>query len=185
MRKLSHHEIVQRQVDKLAQTKLPFCVLLNNIRSLHNVGSIFRTADGVGLEKIWLCGITGYPPQSQIAKTALGAEQRVPWEHQWDAISVIKNLKQEGCQIVLLEQTEESISHDEFSPKFPICLVIGHEITGVSDELVSLCDAAVEIDMAGMKNSLNVAVAFGIVAYQFRTCFKNGAFHGFADARAK
>ena len=172
MRKLTHQEIVQRQIKNIHQSKLPFCVLLNNIRSLYNVGSIFRTADGVGLEKIWLCGITGYPPQSQIVKTALGADQKVAWDYQWDTPAVLKDLKKEGYQIVLLEQTEASVSYDEFTPRFPVCLVIGNEITGVSDELVSLCDAAIEIEMTGMKNSLNAAVAFGIVAYHFRSCFK-------------
>lgn len=173
MRKLTHQEIVQRQSETLRQPRLPFCVLLNNIRSLYNVGSIFRTADGVGLEKLWLCGITGYPPQSQITKTALGAQQRVCWNYRWDALSVIQELRDKGYQIVLLEQIQKSMAYDEFTPQFPVCLVIGHEITGISDELVFCGDAAIEIPMAGIKNSLNVAVAFGIVAFHFRSCFKN------------
>jgi 23S rRNA (guanosine2251-2'-O)-methyltransferase len=169
MRKLSHEEIVARQVQGLSKSKLPFCVVLNNIRSLNNVGSIFRTADGVGVEKVWLCGFTGYPPQSGITKASLGAEDHVAWEYKEDIISLIKDLKSKDYQIVLLEQMAKSVSHDQFIPKTPVCLVVGNEVTGVSEELVSLCDAALEIEMAGIKNSLNVAVAFGVAAYQIRS----------------
>ena len=146
--------------------------MLNNIRSLYNVGSIFRTADGAGVEKVWLCGITGFPPQAQISKTALGAEERVPWEHFDDALYVIRDLKRQGYQIVLLEQMEGSLDYHAFVPQGPVCLVIGNEIKGISNELVDLCDTAIEIEMAGVKNSLNVSVAFGIVAYHIRNCLK-------------
>ncbi len=173
MRKLSHQEIIDRQKIKMTETKLPFCVILNNIRSLYNVGAIFRTADGVGVEKVWLCGITGYPPNSQISKTALGAEQHVPWEHREDVISVIHELKSKQYQIVLLEQMDESVDYQLFQPQGPLCLVIGNEIEGVSDEFLSLCDAAIDIEMTGIKNSLNVSVAFGIVAYHIRKCLKD------------
>jgi len=165
MRKLSHEEIVNRQAKKLSQPPLPFSVILNNIRSLYNVGSIFRTADGVGVEKIWLCGITGKPPRSQISKTALGAEQRVPWEYREDIGTVINELRWKKYQIVLLEQTAQSVQYHEFKPKFPVCMIIGNEINGVTDQLVSLCDGAIEIEMSGIKNSLNVAVAFGIFVW--------------------
>ena len=173
MRKLSHLEILERQKVTSHQTKLPLCVLLNNIRSLLNVGAIFRCADGAGVEKIWLCGITGYPPQSEITKTALGAQDHVPWEYRKEAGSVIKQLKEKDYQIVLLEQTKESIAYQHFRPQRPVCLIIGNEIQGVSDELISYCDAALEIEMVGIKNSLNVAVAFGIVAYHIRNCLKD------------
>lgn len=173
MRKLTHEEIVLRQSKECDQPRLPFCVVLNNIRSLHNVGSIFRTADGVGLEKIWLCGITGYPPQSGIAKTALGAQDHVPWEYRQEGAALLKELKARGYQIVLLEQASGAISHDRFVPVPPVCLVIGNEISGVLDGWLELCDTAVEIDMAGIKNSLNVAVAFGIIAYHIRTTLKS------------
>ena len=175
MRKLTHEEIVHRQTSKLNQDRLPFCVVLNDIRSLHNVGSIFRSADGAGVEKIWLCGITGYPPQGGIAKTALGAEDHVPWEYRQDGLALLKELKSKGYQIVLLEQMQGAIAYDEFEPKAPVCLVMGNEISGISDSLLELCDAAVEIDMAGVKNSLNVAVAFGVMAYQIRSCLKRMA----------
>ena len=169
MRKLAHHEIVERQVTKSSGERLPFCVVLNSIRSLYNVGSLFRTADGIGIEKLWLCGITGYPPQSGIAKTALGAEENVPWDYRKDILSLLRELKGQGYQIVLLEQIAESIPHDQFNPQAPVCLVVGNEISGISDELLTLCDAAVEIDMSGIKNSLNVAVAFGIIGYHIRS----------------
>ncbi len=171
-RKLTHSEIVARQVESMKAKHLPLCVVLNSIRSLHNVGSIFRTADAVGVEKIWLTGITGYPPQSGIAKTALGAEQSVPWEYKEDILSLVKEIKGQGYQIVLLEQMQGAVAHDEFKPKTPVCLVLGNEIEGVGEQLVKLCDAAVEIPMAGIKNSLNVAVAFGVVAYHIRTMIR-------------
>src|SRR5436190_16722792 len=116
MRKLTHQEIVKRQEHKSQELRPPLTVVLNNIRSLFNVGSIFRTADGAGVEKIWLCGYTGFPPQSQITKTALGAEDRVPWEHEKDVVKVIKDLKEKGYQIVLLEQLKQSIDYHEFEP---------------------------------------------------------------------
>jgi 23S rRNA (guanosine2251-2'-O)-methyltransferase len=158
MRKLEHDEIVHRQAKKSQAPRLSLCVVLNNIRSLYNVGSIFRTADGIGVEKVWLCGITGYPPQSGIAKTALGAEENTLWEYRKEILPLLRELKSQGYQIVLV-------------PKSPVCLVIGNEVNGVSNELMSLCDKAVEIDMAGIKNSLNVAVAFGIMGYHIRTHF--------------
>jgi tRNA G18 (ribose-2'-O)-methylase SpoU len=171
MRKLTHPEIVERQLGSKKQPKVPCAVVLNNIRSLYNVGSIFRTSDGAGIEKLWICGITGHPPSNQISKTALGAENEVLWEHGRDVVSVIRDLKGQGYQIVLLEQMAESVPYADFKPQFPVCLVLGNEIGGVSEEIISLCDAAIEIEMAGLKNSLNVSVAFGVIAYYIRQCF--------------
>jgi tRNA G18 (ribose-2'-O)-methylase SpoU len=168
MRKLSHSELVARQEARQKESKLPFCVVLNDIRSLYNVGSIFRTADGAGIEKIWICGITGHPPDRQISKTALGAEAEVPWEYRRDAGSVLRELKARGYQIVFLEQLVESIPYQDYKPTAPVCLVLGSETSGVSEELVGLCDKTIEIEMAGAKNSLNVTVAFGVVAYHIR-----------------
>ncbi|MFH1359843.1 MAG: RNA methyltransferase [Candidatus Omnitrophota bacterium] len=148
--------------------KLSFHVILNNIRSLYNVGSIFRTADAAGCEKLWICGITGHPPNAQISKTALGAQETVTWEYREDIISLVKELKKNGFQIVLLEQIKESKSYSQFIPRAPVCLIVGNEITGVLQELLSLCKEAVEIEMCGLKNSLNVSVAFGIIAYHIR-----------------
>ena len=172
MRKLTHAEILKRQTKKVNEHRLPFVVILNNIRSLYNVGSVFRTADGVGVEKLWLCGITGYPPHPQIAKTAIGAENQVTWEYHKQIEDVICEYKEKNYQIVLLEQMKESLPYDTFNPQFPVCLIVGNEIEGVSTDIISLCDAAVEIDMQGIKNSLNVSVAFGVIAYHFRSCYK-------------
>ena len=177
MRKLSHQQILNRQAQKLNQKRLPVSVVLNNIRSLYNVGSIFRTADGAGVEKIWLCGITGYPPNNQISKTALGAELRVSWEYQSDIVVVLKELKAQGYQLVLLEQLEESSLYQDFVAQSPTCLIVGNEIEGVSQQILDLCDEAIEIEMAGVKNSLNVSVAFGVAIYHIRQMLikKDGA----------
>lgn len=172
MRKLTHPELLQRQEEKRRQPRWPFSVLLNDIRSLYNVGSIFRTADGIGVEKIWLCGITGFPPDTQISKTALGAEKEVPWEYRRDACEVLRELKAQGYEIVFLEQTEGSLPYEDYEPSSPICLVLGNETAGVSSELLSLCDRTIEIEMAGLKNSLNVAVAFGVVGFRWREGLK-------------
>ena len=172
MRKLTHEEVVNRQKEKLQEPRLPFVVVLNNIRSLYNVGAIFRTSDGAGVGKIWICGITGHPPNNMIAKTALDAQDHVPWEYREDIYVLLWELKEQGYQIVMLEQTEESCPHQDFKPQAPVCLVLGNEIEGVGQDISSYCDAAVEIEMAGIKNSLNVAVAFGVIAYYFRGCLK-------------
>lgn len=174
MRKLNHSELVARQNGRPKEARLPLTVLLNNIRSLYNVGSIFRTADGIGAEKIWLCGITGFPPDARISKTALGAEQTVPWQYDRDARSVLRGLKTRGYQIVLLEQLAESVPYQHYKPVEPVCLVVGNEISGVDDELISLCDRTLEIEMVGLKNSLNVAVAFGIAGYHIRNRILDG-----------
>jgi len=171
MQKMTHEELLARQSGD-PRRKLPFCAVLNDIRSLYNVGSIFRTADGAGIEKLWICGITGFPPDPQIAKTALDAQETMEWEYRRDACALIGELKDKGYQIVLLEQTHQSVPYQEFEPESPVCLVVGNEITGVSDYVTDLCDAAVEIEMDGFKNSLNVGVAFGIVAYQIRNSLR-------------
>ena len=168
MRKLSHQEIVDRQTKRSQEPAVPIAVVCVNIRSLYNVGSIFRTADGAGVEKIWLCGITGCPPQPGICKIALGAEDRVPWEYSADAVKVIQQLKQAGYQIVILEQMDCSVEYHRFKPEGPVVLVVGNELEGLDENLISLADQAVDIHMAGIKNSLNVGVAFGIAVYHFR-----------------
>jgi len=167
MRKLTHEELVARQ-EIQPLPKVPLVVVLNNIRSLYNVGSIFRTSDGVGVTKLYLCGITGIPPSSKITKTALDAEKTVPWEYGKNAVEVIVKLRSEGYEIVLLEQTAHSLPYHEYIPTKPVCLVLGNEISGICDSLLPVCDRAIEIEMAGLKNSLNVTVAFGIIAYHLR-----------------
>jgi tRNA G18 (ribose-2'-O)-methylase SpoU len=163
--KLSHEQIVARQLAGLGVSRSSLAVILEDIRSLNNVGSIFRTADGAGIEKLWLCGYTGYPPQSGIAKTSLGAEESVPWEYRSSSVEVARQLKQEGYRIVLLEQARDSYKIGTFSPSGKTCLVLGNEIEGVSSQLCAMADDALEIPMRGIKNSLNVSVAFGIAAY--------------------
>ena len=143
-----------------------FYVICDNIRSLYNVGSIFRTCDALGVTKIYLCGITGKPGQKGIDKVALGAEKVVPWEHHWHAWRVVDSLKKKSVKIVALEQTEKSVDIKKFHPKFPLALIIGNEVSGVSPSLLKRADIVVEIPMKGVKESINVAVAFGIAAYQ-------------------
>ena len=168
IRKLTHEEVVERQKRHMMQSCLPFSVLLNDIRSAHNVGSIFRTADGAGVGKLWLCGITAQPPNAQLAKTALGSEDHVQWEYRKDPVELVKELRANGTHVVLLEQMDDSVSYQDFVPEAPLCLVVGNEVDGVSDAIVEHADAAIEIGMDGIKNSLNVSVAFGIVAYHIR-----------------
>lgn len=140
-------------------------LIAHNIRSLWNVGSLFRTCDGMGVEKLYLTGYTGRPPRKEITKTALGAEDFVEWEHVDEPMHVIEDLKKEGWKIVSLEQTEKSINLSEFNPEYPLCLIIGNEVSGVRDDLLEASDAVVEIPMFGKKESLNVAVAAGVALY--------------------
>ena len=143
-----------------------FFVVCDNIRSSENIGSIFRTADALAIDKIFICGISATPEHEKIAKTALGAEKTVAWEYHKQTGRLLKKLKEQGIFIMILEQTKESITIEKFKPKFPIVLVIGHEVKGVSSSALKLSDAIVEIPMLGQKESLNVAVAFGIAAYE-------------------
>lgn len=168
MRKLTHQELLARQGKNDSENRIDLVVILNNIRSLHNVGSVFRTCDGAGVQKLYLCGITGHPPNNQISKTALDAENHVPWEYCEDIREPLRELKRQGYTIVFLEQTENSVPYQEFVPQGPVCLVLGNEIAGVSKDILNFCDQGIEIEMAGIKNSLNVSVAFGIVAYHLR-----------------
>ncbi len=145
-----------------------FYVICDNIRSLENVGSIFRTADALGVKKIFLCGITPVPPDPKISKTALGAEQTIPFEYHAQVWRLIKKLKGEKIEIVALEQSPRNVAYTEYKPKFPLALIIGHEVKGVSKKVLEEADAIVHIPMHGKKESLNVAVAFGVAGYQMR-----------------
>lgn len=169
MKKISYLDLINTSPseDEIHQRpKKPVRVILDNIRSLYNVGSIFRTSDAVGIEKLYLCGITGTPPRAEIHKAALGSEKSVPWEYFKDPIEIVNHLKKEGFKIVILEHTDSGILYHQTNFKFPLCLVVGHEISGISDEVVALADMAIEIPMAGIKQSLNVAVAYGIAIYE-------------------
>ncbi len=169
MRKLTHEEIRRHRqtAESLAgQERHPIVALVDNVRSLYNVGSIFRTAEGARIRKLYLCGYTPHPPRKEIDKTALGATATVPWEYVRDPIAVIRSLKEEGLPIVVLEQTDASVPYSTVQRKdFPLCLVVGNEITGVSPEIVAQADLAIDIPMYGVKQSLNVAVAFGIAVF--------------------
>jgi tRNA G18 (ribose-2'-O)-methylase SpoU len=169
VKKLKLEELGRISVDEFKQTaKLPVCIVLDNIRSLHNVGSAFRTSDAFRIEKIYLTGITGVPPHREIEKTALGATSSVEWHYSEKPADVLARLKGEGYIIVAIEQTSESQSLEKFLPvpgkKY--CLVFGNEVHGVSEESISLCDVALEIPQAGTKHSLNVSVCLGIVVWE-------------------
>ncbi|HET7152210.1 MAG TPA: RNA methyltransferase [Candidatus Kapabacteria bacterium] len=169
-RKLHHAEIAaQRLTNEEAKTiaRHPITVVLDNIRSLYNVGSVFRTCDAARVEKLILTGFTPHPPRKEIEKTALGAIESVPWEYHKNAVDAVKELKQRGITIAVLEQTDKSIPYYSLEKKnFPLCLIVGNEISGVDSELVALADVALEIPMYGVKHSLNVAVACGIAVFE-------------------
>lgn len=146
-------------------------LVLDNIRSLYNVGSLFRTADALLIEKIILCGITGTPPNKQIEKVALGAVETVPFEYMKDVEKAIRKLKAEGKQIVALELTKESINYKKANYVGEIALVVGNEVDGVGEEVLEMADLAVDIPMKGRANSLNVATATAVVAYEIASKF--------------
>ncbi len=146
--------------------RLPAVVLLDNIRSMYNVGAFFRAADGVGLEKLWLCGITAFPPKNAITKTALGAEHTVPWQHDWDAVKVVTELRQSGYCFAAIETSASALDVFEWQPTFPVCVAFGNEVEGLHPQLLELADVHVRIPMLGQKNSLNVATAGGVVMYE-------------------
>lgn len=144
-----------------------FVAVLDNIRSLHNVGSIFRTADGAGLQKLFLCGMTGCPPRPEIRKAALGAEEHVAWEYVRRTEAALQTLRAQGFQLIALENgAPDARDYRTASYEFPLAMVVGHEYNGIDRELVAMCDLAIHLPMRGAKTSLNVAVAFGIAAYE-------------------
>lgn len=145
---------------------LPAVVLLDNVRSMYNVGAFFRAADGVGLRKLWLCGITAHPPKKGISKTALGAEETVAWEHDWDGVRVAERLRREGFEIAAIETSPDAVDLFEWQPRFPVCVLFGHEVDGLRPELLAMADVRVRIPMMGQKKSLNVATAGGVVMYE-------------------
>lgn len=168
MRKLTYQEIFASRptLAELSKSEqFPLYTLCENIRSLYNVGSIFRTSDAVRLKKLYLTGYTGYPPRKEIDKTALGAVDSVNWEHLENPINAVKKLKAKNIPLIALEHTSDSIPYNEFDFTFPFCLMLGNEVDGLSEELISEADAAVEIPMFGLKQSLNVSVAYGIVIF--------------------
>src|ERR1035437_8563812 len=145
---------------------LPVSVLLDNVRSLYNVGAFFRTADAARIERIYLGGITGHPPQRAIAKTALGAEESVAWEHTWEPAALLRSVGERRCEIAAVETSVHAVDLFDWAPRFPVCLVFGHEVQGIGPEISALCDTHVRIPMLGAKHSLNVATAGGVVMYE-------------------
>jgi len=177
MRKLTHQEIsasrIPREQAGIAP-RHPIFAILDNVRSLYNVGSMFRTADGAWISELLLSGYTPHPPRKEIEKTALGTTSTVPWRHLRDPAAVIKTVRNEGARICLLEHTTGSLSYDRLAKRdFPICLVVGNELTGVSPEYIAAADMAIEIPMYGTKQSLNAAVAFGIAVFEMVRILKS------------
>ena len=170
MRKLKLDELNRASVDEFkSQHKLPVTVVLDNIRSMHNIGSIFRTSDGFAVEQIYLCGITAQPPHREIEKTALGATQSINWAYFESPLQAVEKLRAEGYQIIAIEQAEYSTMLNEFIPlngnKY--ALILGNEVNGVSDEVMQQIDTCIEIPQFGTKHSFNVVVSAGIVLWDF------------------
>ena len=169
MQKLSLDELGRIEVNEYkAAKKLPVCFILDNIRSLHNVGSAFRTADAFRVEKLWLCGITGKPPHREIHKSALGATESVLWEHRSSVAELVNELKKSGYNVVGVEQTDESTLLDNYNPEpeGKLALVFGNEVSGISDDILPLLDDSIEIPQFGTKHSFNVSVSIGIVIWE-------------------
>jgi 23S rRNA (guanosine2251-2'-O)-methyltransferase len=167
--KLSMEELNRLDAASFKSTeKTPIYLVLDNIRSLYNVGSVFRTADAFRVAGIFICGITATPPHREIQKTALGATETVHWEHFPDTLSAVNALKDKGCKIVVVEQVKHSIMLQDFIPEAnrPIALVFGNEVNGVDDQILAMADSAVEIPQFGTKHSLNIAVSAAIVIWE-------------------
>lgn len=169
MRKLSMDELGRKSVEEFKEAeKAPVIAVLDNIRSMHNVGSVFRTADAFLIEAIFLCGYTPLPPHRDINKTALGATETVDWIHFPTTVDAINTLKKEGFKVFAVEQTEGSVSLEKFpaTANEKIAVVLGNEVEGVNDEVLKLVDGSIEIPQLGMKHSLNISVAAGIVLWE-------------------
>jgi 23S rRNA (guanosine2251-2'-O)-methyltransferase len=168
MRKLRNEELPRLSIDDFRKRgKMPFVVVLDNVRSCNNVGSVFRTSDAFLVRKIYLCGITATPPDKEIHKTALGAENSVDWKYFKTTEEAVVALKEEGYTIVAVEQVENSISLNEYHPEpmEKLALIFGNEVKGVQQEVVNMCDKTIEIPQFGTKHSFNIAVSAGIVLW--------------------
>ncbi|AIM35994.1 RNA methyltransferase [Sphingobacterium sp. SG20118] len=170
MQKLSMDQLQRADVESFKkQEKTAITLVLDNVRSMHNVGSAFRTADGFAIEKIFLCGITATPPHREIEKTALGATQSIPWEHIKETTEAINILKEQGYTIIAIEQAENSVLLQNFIPSkdAKYALVFGNEVNGVDEEVMEQIDHCIEIPQFGTKHSFNVSVTIGIVTWDF------------------
>lgn len=173
--KLSMEQLRRISVDEYKSSeKSPLIIIADNVRSMHNVGSIFRTSDAFLVEKIYLCGITPTPPHREIQKTALGATESVDWQYAENTLEVVNQLKKEGWKILALEQTTNSVMLDELKVEKgeKIAIVLGNEVDGVNQEVINLCHKAVEIPQFGTKHSFNVSVSCGIMLWQVYLCLK-------------
>ena len=169
MRKLLNEELGRKSVDEFKRSaKTPLIVVLDNVRSLHNVGSVFRTADAFLVEALYLCGITGTPPNKEIQKTALGSAESVDWKYFKTTVEAVALLKQNGYKVFAIEQAEHAIALNQFVPPVgeKLAVIFGHEVKGVEQEVINLCDGVIEIPQTGMKHSLNVAVSAGVVIWE-------------------
>jgi len=176
MRKLENSELKRKSVEDFKKSeKTPLILVLDDIRSLHNIGSVFRTADAFLIEKIILCGITAIPPNKEIHKTALGATETVSWEHHESVLEVITNLKNENIITLAIEQVESAVFLQDFKVEKDekYALIFGNEVYGVAQEAVALCDGCIEIPQLGTKHSLNVSVSAGIVVWEMFKQFNN------------
>lgn len=170
MQKLKTTELNRVGIEEFKeQEKLPVVVVLDNVRSMNNVGSAFRTADGFSIEKIILCGITAQPPHREIEKTAIGATHSVRWEHAADTVEAVRKLRQEGYEIIAIEQAVDSIMLNTFKPdtQKKYALIFGNEVNGVSDEVMAEIDECIEIPQFGTKHSFNIVISAGIVLWDF------------------
>jgi len=177
MRKLTHDEVGKKRLT-LEQTanarRHPIIVLCDNIRSIFNVGSVFRTSDAALIEKLYLTGYTPHPPRPEIEKVALGATSSVPWEYAENPLTIIEKLKEANVKIVPLEMTTNSRNYTEISTEdFPLCLILGNELTGVSGDIIQVSDFSIEIPQYGFKHSMNVSVAFGIAVMELVRVYRS------------
>ena len=169
LKKLESEELSRKSIEEYKETqKMPIVVVLDNVRSANNVGSIFRTSDAFLVERLCLCGITSTPPNKDIQKTALGAQLSVPWNYAQSTVEQVRELKQQGYKIVAVEQAQGSIMLQNFKQEAneKIALIMGNEVFGVSNEVMALCDACIEIPQFGTKHSFNVSVTFGMVMWE-------------------
>ena len=170
MRKLKTEELGRVGIEDFKkQDKLPIVVILDNVRSMHNIGSVFRTSDGFSIERIYLCGITAQPPHREIEKTALGATQSIEWVYSADISELIPELKAAGYTIIAVEQADNSIMLNNFQPETSekYALIFGNEVNGVSEDAMNLIDTCIEIPQFGIKHSFNIVVSAGIVLWDF------------------
>lgn len=176
MKKLSMDELNRVSTEEFkSQQKTPLVVVMDNVRSMYNVGSIFRTCDGFAVEKLLLCGITACPPHKEISKTALGATESVDWQHYTTTVEAVQELKTAGYDVYAVEQVDTSTSLQDFLPKSgqKMAIVLGNEVFGVDDEVLPLCDGAIEIPQVGTKHSFNVSVAGAITIWEIFKKIKN------------